>query len=118
MSELSRFFMEDQTEHLCVMIQQMLMRLHTICHLWDQPSNSRHNGGPFEYPDLGCRVHVHSLPELHADILEAFDRAREILSIIDSAKLALDRLLWEFGHCLFCEKLSGPSDLPGLSWDK
>ncbi|KAL4079846.1 hypothetical protein V8B97DRAFT_2002270 [Scleroderma yunnanense] len=46
---------------------------------------------------LGYRAHVHSL---HADILEAFDRAREILSIINSAELALDHLLWEFGHCL------------------
>ena len=87
-----------------------------------------------------CRA---SVPELHADVSEAFDRGREILSIIDSAALALDRLLWELGYCLsaivnsegppidpvdiqsiilalhwLCEKLPGHVDLSGLSWDK
>ncbi|KAL4064239.1 hypothetical protein V8B97DRAFT_1988476, partial [Scleroderma yunnanense] len=144
-----RVFMEDQTEHLRFMIQQMLMCLHTICHLWDQPSNSRHDGGLFECTGVFLFPHEACTPPdlkfcVHRPRLSCspFDREREILSIFDSAELALDRLLWEFGHCLsaiadsevpldpvdlwavalilhwFCEKLPGPSDLPGLSWDK
>ena len=35
-----------------------------------------------------------SVPEIPADIFEAFDRAQQILSAIDSAALVLDRLLW------------------------
>ncbi|KAF8559444.1 hypothetical protein OG21DRAFT_1503348 [Imleria badia] len=83
-----------------------------------------------------------SVVELGLGIGETFDTVRTMLSTISEAELALDRLLWEFGHCLssiagsgnsfdsldvqsvvraldwLCDKLPGPSDLPGLSWDK
>lgn len=83
-----------------------------------------------------------SVVELGIGIGETFDIVRTMLSTISEAELALDRLLWEFGHCLssiagsgnsfdsldvqsvvraldwLCDKLPGPSDLPGLSWDK
>lgn len=83
-----------------------------------------------------------SVSQIHTDVVEAFERAQAVLSAIDDADLALDRLLWEFGHCLsavvermddlqpsdlqvilstlswLCEKLPGPSDLPGVSRDK
>ena len=83
-----------------------------------------------------------SVSELGIGIGETFDTIRTMLSTISDAELALDRLLWEFGHCLsfiagsgnsfdsldvqsvvralhwLCDKLPGPSDLPGLSWDK
>ena len=83
-----------------------------------------------------------SLAELGIGIGETFDTIRAMLSTVSEAELALDRLLWEFGHCLssiagsgnsfdsldvqsvvraldwLCDKLPGPSDLPGLSWDK
>ena len=83
-----------------------------------------------------------SVLELHVDLSEAFDCAREIFFIVDSNTLALERLLWEVGHCLsaimnsrepldsvdiqaivstqyrLCEKFSGSPELPGLSWDK
>ena len=83
-----------------------------------------------------------SVVELGISIGETFDNLRTMLSTVSEAELALDRLLWEFGHCLssiagsgnsfdsldvqsvvraldwLCDKLPGPSDLPGLSWDK
>jgi len=83
-----------------------------------------------------------SVTELGMGIGETFDAIRIMLHPLGEADLALDRLLWEFGHCLsaiagsgnsfdsldvqsvvralywLCEKLPGPSDLPGLSWDK
>lgn len=83
-----------------------------------------------------------SVPEIHANVDKSLRQSREILSAIDDTDLALDRLLWELGHCLsiiseiverldpsdvqsivsllcwLCDKLPGPSDLPGLSWDK
>ncbi|KAH7887368.1 hypothetical protein F5I97DRAFT_1804641 [Phlebopus sp. FC_14] len=83
-----------------------------------------------------------SLTELSLNVGETFERVHAMLSTIDDAYLALDRLLWEFGHSLsaiggsedsldsmevqrvvatldwLCQKLPGPSDLPGLSWDK
>lgn len=83
-----------------------------------------------------------SVVELGIGIGEMFDTIRSMLSTVGEAELALDRLLWEFGHCLssiagsgnsfdsldvqsvvraldwLCDKLPGPSDLPGLSWDK
>jgi len=83
-----------------------------------------------------------SVAELGISIGETFDTIRTMLSTLSEAELALDRLLWEFGHCLssiagsgngfdsldvqsvvraldwLCDKLPGPSDLPGLSWDK
>ncbi|KAL4076344.1 hypothetical protein J3A83DRAFT_4411043 [Scleroderma citrinum] len=189
MSDLSRFIMEGQTEHVRVMAQQTVNRhIQTLMRLMNpsfpHPSLcvstlSAIPGASQAIADmmtafLNARVYSYSLlelvrllasssvftdpsvnlvialtfirgvsiPELHADISEAFDHAREILATIDSAELALDRLLWEFGHCLFaiadpedpldpidlraivstlhwlCERLPGPSDLPGLSWDK
>ena len=189
MSDLSRFVMEGQTEHVRAMAQQTVNRhIQTLMRLMS-PSSSHGSlcmSALYAIPGAGqaisdvmaaflnARVYSYSLlefvrllasssvfidpsvnlvialtfirgisvPELHADISEAFDHAREILSTIDSAALALDRLLWEFGHCLsaiansedpidpvdlraivstlhwLCEKLPGPSDLPGLSWDK
>ena len=189
MSDLSRFVMEGQTEHVRVMAQ-LTVNKHIRTLVWlMSPSCPHHSlclqalsvipGASRTIADvmtafLNARVYSYSLqefvrllasstlftdssvniaialtfirgvsvPELHADISEAFDRAREILSTIDSAALALDRLLWEFGYCLsaianseepldpvdiraivlalhwLCEKLPGPSDLPGLSWDK
>ena len=83
-----------------------------------------------------------SVAELSISIGETFDTIPTMLSSVSEAELALDRLLWEFGHCLssiagsgnsfdsldvqsvvraldwLCDKLPGPSDLPGLSWDK
>ncbi|KAI6040458.1 hypothetical protein EDC04DRAFT_2894185 [Pisolithus marmoratus] len=86
-----------------------------------------------------------SAPQILSDVVEAFERAQAALSAVDDVDLNLDRLLWEVGHCLstlvermdglqpsdlqailstlswICEKLPGPSDLPGLSrdeWDK
>ncbi|KAG8218982.1 hypothetical protein J3R82DRAFT_4725 [Butyriboletus roseoflavus] len=83
-----------------------------------------------------------SVTELGIGIGETFDTIRVMLSTVSKAELALDRLLWEFGHCLSSiagsgnsfdsldvqsvvraldwlrDKLPGPSDLPGLSWDK
>ena len=83
-----------------------------------------------------------SVAELGIGIGETFDTIRVMLSVVSEAELALDRLLWEFGHCLSSiagsgnsfdsldvqsvvraldwlrDKLPGPSDLPGLSWDK
>lgn len=83
-----------------------------------------------------------SVAELGVGIGETFDIVRTLLSTISEAEFTLDRLLWEFGHCLssiagsgnsfdsldvqsvvralywLCDKLPGPSDLPGLSWDK
>ena len=41
-----------------------------------------------------------SVLELHVDLSEAFDCAREIFFTVDSNTLALERLLWEVGHCL------------------
>ena len=41
-----------------------------------------------------------SVPELHVDLSEVFDSAREIFFTVDSNTLALERLLWEVGHCL------------------
>ncbi|KAL4066298.1 hypothetical protein V8B97DRAFT_1980447 [Scleroderma yunnanense] len=41
MSGLSRFFMEDQTEHLCVMIQQMVNR-HIRTLIWLMKPSSPH----------------------------------------------------------------------------
>jgi len=190
MSDVSRFVMEGQTEHVRAMAQQTVNR-HIQTLMWFMSPSSSHGGlclleRIYAIPGAGqaiadvmaaflnARVYSYSLlefvrllasstvftdpsvnlvialtfirgvsvPELHADISEAFDHAREILSTIDSAALALDRLLWEFGHCLsaiansedpldpvdlraivstlhwLCEKLPGPSDLPGLSWDK
>ena len=83
-----------------------------------------------------------TVAELGISIGETFDTIRTMLSTVSEAELALDRLLWEFGHCLssiagsgnsfdsldvqsvvraldwLCTTLPGPSDLPGLSWDK
>lgn len=83
-----------------------------------------------------------SVAELGIGIGKTFDTVRTMLSTVSDAELALDRLLWEFGHCLSSiagsgnsfdsldvqsvvraldwlrDKLPGPSDLPGLSWDK
>ncbi|KAF9226846.1 hypothetical protein BS17DRAFT_776224 [Gyrodon lividus] len=83
-----------------------------------------------------------SLTELSMPIGHTFESAQAALSTVSGPDLALDRLLWEFGHCLsaiagsgdtldsldvqsvvtalawLCDKLPGPSDLPGLSWDK
>ena len=83
-----------------------------------------------------------SVTELGVAIGETFDTIRTMLATVSEAELALDRLLWEFGYCLssiagsgnsfdsldvqsvvraldwLCDKLPGPSDLPGLSWDK
>ena len=41
-----------------------------------------------------------SVPELRVDLSEAFDCAWEIFFTVDSNTLALERLLWEVGHCL------------------
>ncbi|KAF8437215.1 hypothetical protein L210DRAFT_3622294 [Boletus edulis BED1] len=83
-----------------------------------------------------------TVSELGIGTGETFDSVRAMLSTVSEAELGLDRLLWEFGHCFssiagsgnsfdsldvqsvvraldwLCDKLPGPSDLPGLSWDK
>ncbi|KAG6331216.1 hypothetical protein ID866_7871 [Astraeus odoratus] len=189
MSDLAKFVMEGQTEHVRVMTQQTVdWHIQTIMSLTG-PSSTHSSlclSALSSVPDgglamenvvmalLNARVYSDSLlqlarllasssifvgpslnlavafafirgasvPELHADVAEMFERARKLLSIIDGPELALDRLLWEFGHCLsaitdsienlepsdlrtivsaliwLCDKLPGPSDIPGLSWDK
>ncbi|KAG9317796.1 hypothetical protein JVU11DRAFT_2019 [Chiua virens] len=96
----------------------------------------------FKFAVALALVRAMSVAELGIVIGETFDTIRTMLSTINDAELALDRLLWEFGHCLsslagsgnsfdsldvqsivralhwLCDKLPGPSDLPGLSWDK
>ncbi|KIK94846.1 hypothetical protein PAXRUDRAFT_33290 [Paxillus rubicundulus Ve08.2h10] len=83
-----------------------------------------------------------SLAQLSMPLGGTFGSTRAVLSTVSEPDLALDRLLWEFGHSLsaivgscdsldsldvqsivavlawLCDKLPGPSDLPGLSWDK
>ncbi|KIJ69801.1 hypothetical protein HYDPIDRAFT_171781 [Hydnomerulius pinastri MD-312] len=87
-------------------------------------------------------IRATSLPDPPMNIGETFEHVQAVLSTVGDADLALGRLLWEFGHSLssiagsgnsldfldiqsvvaaldwLCSKLPGPSDLPGLSWDK
>ena len=39
-----------------------------------------------------------SVPELHVNLSEAFDCAREIFFTVDSNMLALERLLWDTAY--------------------
>ncbi|KAI6127400.1 hypothetical protein EDD16DRAFT_1552754 [Pisolithus croceorrhizus] len=188
MSDLSRFVMEGQTEHVRLMSQQVMDRhIQTIVRLIS-PSSERATlcvSNLSAIPGAGLAIaetmtallsaHVYSqsllrlarllstdtvftdasvqlavaltfirsvsVPQIHSDVVEAFERAQAALSAIDDAELTHDQLLWEFGHCLsamaermddlqpsdfrvvlstlswLCEKLPGPSDLPGLSPD-
>ncbi|KAI6034597.1 hypothetical protein BKA83DRAFT_4192223 [Pisolithus microcarpus] len=192
MSDLSRFVMEGQTEHLRRMSQQAVDRhIQTIVRLMSpSPEHATLCVSTLSaIPGAGLVIaetmtallsaHVYSesllrlarllstdsvftdasvqtavaltfirsvsVPQIHSDVVEAFERARAALSAVDDAELTLDQLLWEFGHCLsaiaermddlqpsdlrlvlstlfwLCEKLPSPSDLPGLSrdgWDK
>ncbi|KAI6018277.1 hypothetical protein EDC04DRAFT_468561 [Pisolithus marmoratus] len=192
MSDLSRFVMEGQTEHVRLMSQQVVDRhIQTIVRLMSPSSEhatlcvstlSAIPGAGLAIADtitallsahvysesllrLACLLSTNpvladtsvqlavaltfirgvSVPQIHSDVVEAFERAQAALSAVDDVDLDLDRLLWEFGHCLstvvermddlqpsdlrailstlswLCEKLPGPSDLPGVSrdeWDK
>ncbi|KAI6146088.1 hypothetical protein BKA82DRAFT_4330346 [Pisolithus tinctorius] len=173
MSDLSRFIMEGQTEHVRLMAQQAVDRhIQTIERLMSPSSGHATLGvttlsaiadtmtallSAHVYSEsLLCLARLLSTNPVFTDasvqlavaltflrgVSKAFERAQAVLSAIDDADLALDRLLWEFGHCLsavvermddlqpsdlqvilstlswLCERLPGPSDLPGLSRDK
>ncbi|KAI6100173.1 hypothetical protein F5141DRAFT_1218738 [Pisolithus sp. B1] len=159
MSDLSRFVMEGQTEHLRLISPSSERATLCVSNLSAIPGawfgNSRDHDSPVKrsrvlpIPLTSCTSPIHGYlfqcQQIHSDVVEAFERAQAALSAIDDAELTHDQLLWEFGHCLsamaermddlqpsdfrvvlstlswLCEKLPGPSDLPGLSpdgWDR
>ncbi|KAF9236224.1 hypothetical protein BU15DRAFT_89269 [Melanogaster broomeanus] len=105
-------------------------------------SSTRLSDLPLKLAVVLTLIRSTSVTELSMTLGETFESALSVLSTVNDSDLALDRLLWEFGHCLssiagsgetldsldiqsivaaldwLCNKLPGPSDLPGLSWDK